>query len=251
MTELHAAVEEYLTIRRALGFKLEREGHLLPKFADFLESKGARTVTTELALDWATQPRQGAPAWWSNRLSIVRCFARYLSAIDPSTEVPPVDLLPGLSGDRRATPYLYTEAEIAALMVAARAMRNPLTAATCETLIGLIAVTGMRIGEAMGLDRNDVDWTRGLLTVRHGKFNKSREIPLHPSTLDALRAFARLRDERCPDPRRQASSSPPREPGSATAPSTASSADWCATPVYSRGRLGAGRVFTTFATASP
>jgi integrase len=201
MTQLHAAVEEYLTVRRALGFKLASEGHLLAKFVDFLESKGATTVTTELALDWATQPPGASPTWWSNRLSMVRCFARYLSAFDPSTEVPPTDLLPNLSSNRRATPYLYSEAQLVALMAAARgALSSPLRSATLETLIGLLAVTGMRVGEVIGLDRDDVDWTRGVLTVRRGKFGKSREIPLHPSTLEALRAFARLRDERCPHP---------------------------------------------------
>lgn len=199
MTNLHIAVEEYVGIRRALGFKLQRELRLLNDFVDFVESEGAATLTTELALRWAMLPSESDPGWWWCRLSIVRCFARYMSAIDPSTEIPPMGLL--TKGDRRATPYLYSDAEIVSLLAAARTMRNALTAATCETLIGLLAITGMRIGEALRLNRDDVDWTRGLLSVSHSKFDKSREIPLHSSTLDALAAYERFRDERCPHPR--------------------------------------------------
>ena len=147
MTNLHIAVEEYVGIRRALGFKLQRDLRLLNDFVDFIESEGATTLTTELALRWSMLPGESNPGWWWCRLSIVRCFSRYMSAIDPSTEIPPMGLL--TKGDRRATPYLYSDAEIVSLLAAARTMRNALTGATCETLIGLLAVTGMRIGEAL------------------------------------------------------------------------------------------------------
>ena len=129
---------------------------------------------------------------------MVRGFARHLHVIDPGHEVPPPGLLPGRS--HRATPYLYSDADIAALMAAARGFRSPLRAATFETLVGLLAVTGLRIGEALRLDRDDVDLVEGVLTIRVTKFGKSREVPLHPSTVDALAAYARKRDRLCRRP---------------------------------------------------
>lgn len=198
MSELCTAVDDYLTIRRALGFKLEEPSHLLPQFVDFLERAGASTVTTELAVAWAKQPPDAHPNQWGRRMSAVRCFARHLQTLDPRAEVPPPDLLP--RSIRRATPYLYSEADIAALMQAARALRSPLRAATFATFIGLLAVTGMRAGEALRLDRDDLDEANSLLTIRNSKFGKSREVPLHQSTLEALQTYARMRDELFPRP---------------------------------------------------
>ena len=134
--------------------------------------------------------------WWHQRLAIVRGFARYLQASDPRHEVPPVNLLSAKF--RRAVPYLYSEAEIEALMRAAGRIRSPLNAATYQTLIGLLSVTGMRIGEAIALDRADVELPEGRLTVRRGKHGRSREVALHATTVTALDAYARLRDEFCP-----------------------------------------------------
>ena len=196
MNELRAAVNDYLTIRRALGFKLEEPSRLLPKFVEFIEQAGAYAVTTELAVAWAKQPPDAHPNEWARRMSAVRCFARHLQTLDPRTEVPPPDLLP--RSTRRATPYLYSEADITALLKAARALRSPLRAATFATLIGLLAVTGMRVGEALRLDRDDLDKANGLLTIRNSKFGKSREVPLHPSTIEALQTYARMRDELLP-----------------------------------------------------
>jgi integrase/recombinase XerD len=178
MSQLRTALDDYLWIRRALGFKLERAGRLLPQFVAYLERSGTRTITTELALAWAKQPADSQPEWWAHRMSEVRGFARHLHALDPRTEVPPVDLLPRQVC--RATPYLYTEADVAALMQGARALHPPLRAATYETLVGLLAVTGMRVGEAIRLDRDDLDWMSGLLTVRDTKFGKSRLVPHGP-----------------------------------------------------------------------
>jgi len=192
-------LDDYLSLRRALGFKLDRVGRFLPEFVDYLEAAGAHTVTTELALDWATQPPKDPAAWFAERLGIARGFAEYLTAIDPDTEVPPTDLLP--RRPVRAEPYLFTDAEIASLLTMARALHSPLRAATYETFVGLMAVTGIRIGEAIGLDRSDVDWESGLMTVRKAKFDKSRELPLHPSTLDALHNYATTRDRLCPRPK--------------------------------------------------
>lgn len=199
VTDLRAAAHEYLAIRRAVGFKLERAEPLLLGFVAFVESEGNGRITSELALRWATLPTDAAIGWWRGRLSVARCFARHMSAIDPGTEVPPTDLLPRVTaGSSRATPYQYSAADVAALSAAARSIRSTLAAATYPTLIGLLAVTGMRVSEALRLDRDDVDWNRGLLRVRDSKFDRSREVALHHTAVDALRAYARIRDERCP-----------------------------------------------------
>jgi integrase/recombinase XerD len=165
---------------------------------DFLERAGAQRITTELALAWAKLPVDARPHYWRQRLGIARAFARYVVTIDPASEVPPEDLLPATQ--RRVAPYIYSEAEIDALMHAARALRAPLHAASIETLIGLMATTGLRLGEALGLDRRDVDLRDGALHVRAAKQHKQREVPLHPTTADALREYARLRDRLCPMP---------------------------------------------------
>lgn len=198
MTNLRAVMADYLSLRRSLGFKLERPARQLPEFVDYLEAAGATTVSTELALAWATQPPKDRTAWCAERLSIARDFAQHLAAIDPATEVPPEDLL--RRRRRRAEPYLFSDTEIAALMAAARELSQPLVAATHETLIGLLAVTGMRVGEVIGLDRVDVDVDGNLLVVRNAKFGKSRQLPLHPSTAEALEDYARTRDRLCPKP---------------------------------------------------
>ncbi|HSS10907.1 MAG TPA: tyrosine-type recombinase/integrase, partial [Acidimicrobiales bacterium] len=128
----------------------------------------------------------------------VRGLARYLSTVDPSAQIPPTDLLAGRS--HRATPYPYSDGDVAALMEATRALRTPLRKATYYTLVGLLAVTGMRVGEAIRLDRDDVDWRRGVVTIRETKFNKTREIPLHPTTKARLADYDGRREALCPRP---------------------------------------------------
>jgi len=199
MSTLHQAAEDYLAIRRSLGFKLVAEGYLLASFADYAERTGARQLTADLALDWATLPAGKDPVWCAKRLSVVRGFARHLHTLDPATEVPPAGLLPQRT--RRATPYLYTSEEVARLMAAARALPSPLVAATYETLVGLLETTGMRVGEAARLDRADVDLDDGVITVVAGKFGRWREVPLQPGTVDALSSYARRRDALCPEPK--------------------------------------------------
>jgi integrase len=197
VSALHLALQDYLRVRRALGSKLEGHDRLLTDFVAYLEAAGAPAITTELALRWATLPGDDAhPAYLARRLRTVRGFARHLSAFDSANQVPPVGLLPEV--ECRATPYLYTEAEVTALMAAARSLRPALRAATYETLIGLLVVTGCRIGELIRLDRDDVDWDEGVLRIRDTKFGKSREAALHATTLDALRAYAGVREELCP-----------------------------------------------------
>ena len=199
MSALRQSVEDYLQVRRALGYKLTIHGRVLPQFVEFLEQRDATVITISLALEFATQPENASVVWWHQRLAIVRDFASYLRAFDPRTELPSAELLPAKF--RRAIPYLYSEAEIEALMAAARGIRSALKAATYQTLIGLLAVTGMRIGEALALDRDDVELSEARLTVRRDKNGKSREIALHPSTVIALAAYARVRDELCPHPK--------------------------------------------------
>ena len=193
---LRDQVADYLTIRRALGFDLVGAGRLLDQFVGFTETAGADTITTPLAVQWATLPPAGSPVWYAQRLSVVRCFARWLHSIDDDTEVPPADLLPAHA--RRATPYLYSETDITALMTAAGQLRSPLAAATMQTFIGLLFATGMRRGEALGLDRGDLDPSAGVLTIRDTKNHKPRQLPLHPSTVAALTAYEARRDRLCP-----------------------------------------------------
>jgi integrase len=198
MTDLHEAVREYLALRRSFGFKLVEAERLLNQFVDHLEARGAGTVTAALALEWATAPSGAGPWWWRGRLNIARCFARYLSAFDPATEVPPTELLAVKAP--RAVPYVYSEADMVALMGAAGRLSPSLRAATYSTFIGLVAVTGMRGGEAVALDDSDVDLMEGFITINQAKFGKCRELALHPSTVRALMGYRATRQRLCPRP---------------------------------------------------
>jgi len=199
MGEMSKALEEYLAVRRALGFKLHSAGRVLRRFVEFAEREGESFITRKLTLRWATQPADAQPAHWAGRLGMVRRFAEYVSATDPRTEIPPQELLPYRY--HRKPPYIYTDVEILNLIRAAKQLPPPggFRAQTYSTLIGLIAVTGMRIGEPIGLDRKDVDLKQGVLTVHQAKFGKSRLVPLHPSTTEKLTEYARFRDRLCPN----------------------------------------------------
>ena len=190
MTRLQAALEDYITIRRTMGFKFEDSAKLLSGFVAQLEHDGSQVITSVAAVAWATAAG-GHPNWWGKRLSMVRGFARYLQSLDSEHEVPPTGMFP--TRPCRATPYLYSQDDVARLMVASRSLRPASWARTMESLTGLLAVTGMRIGEVIRLDISEINWADGLLTVRSGKFGKSREVPLHPSTLAALRAYSEHR----------------------------------------------------------
>jgi integrase len=196
MSALGDCAEEYLSTRRALGYKLVKQARLVTQFVDHLDRLGATRITTETALSFAMNPENAQPIWWQQRLSAVRGFACYMVTIDPATEVPPGNLLRGAVS--RAVPYLYTSSEIIELMASTAVLRPVLRAATYETLIGLLAVTGMRIGEAIALQRDDVDLERGLITIRFSKFDRERLVPLHSSTTAALGSYAARRDERFP-----------------------------------------------------
>jgi integrase/recombinase XerD len=191
-------LNEYLALRRGLGFKLRGHESVLRKFVVFLQARSVEFVTTGLALEWAQQPQQASPAHRARRLGMARDFAQYLSARDPRTQVPPRDLLPGKA--RRAQPYIYSDAQILRLVQAAARLkpRDGIRPRTYGTLFGLLAVTGMRLGEVVGLKDPDVDLREGLLTVRQSKFNKTRILPVHSSTQETLRAYARERDRLVP-----------------------------------------------------
>jgi integrase len=196
MSALEQRLGEYLAVRRALGYKLARAEKLLALFLAWLEERDQRVITTALALEWATLPPATGSNWHRHRLTVVRGFAAHLHALDPAHEVPPADLLPARK--LRAVPYLYSDAEVLALMDAASVIPTPHRAATMRTLIGLLATTGMRVGEAIRIDRGDIDDRHELLVVRDSKFGKSREVALHPTTVWALRAYLRRPDRPVP-----------------------------------------------------
>ena len=196
MSSLHEILDDYLATRHAMGYKLQHADRRLLEFVESVLAQGGSSITTKLALQWATKPAGASPRWWATRLGMVRQFALYAQSFDPRTEVPPHHLLP--SPSRRLTPYIYSKEDIARLLEEAQMQRDRCSASTDMTLLGLIAVTGMRVGEAIRLDRRDLDHDRGLLVVRGTKFGKSRELPLHPSTVEALGRYARSRDRLLP-----------------------------------------------------
>lgn len=199
MSALRTAAEEYLAMRRTLGFKLTTQGRQLMSFVGFCEDRSADHLTADLTIEWATRTRRGSSdeVYQARRLDVVRIFARHLRALDPATEVPPLDVLSRRY--RRIQPYLYAPAEITALMDTAGGLAPASRAATWRTLIGLLAVTGMRPGEACRLRTSDVDLDDGTLVIADSKFNKSRQVFLHPATAAALRAYQRTRDQ-MPEP---------------------------------------------------
>lgn len=188
--------KQYLLMRRSMGYKLQQHGQLLLDFVRFLDAAGAPHLTTAHALAWAALPADGAPEWWHGRLGVVRAFARYLLVFDPQTQVPEASLLP--DGAHRATPYIFADQELDRLLIAAGELTPGFRALTYRTYISLVAVTGMRRSEATDLDLTDIAWEEGLLSIREAKFRKWRQLPLHPSTVVALRAYVDERDRNFP-----------------------------------------------------
>jgi integrase/recombinase XerD len=194
MSSLSKSLRDYLRVRRGLGFKLQEDGNALADFVRFLDRYGATYITTEIAVRWAMQPIHAQPVYRARRLRMVRLFAQYRSASDPRTEIPPAGLLP--NGYRRKTPYIYSDKEINELMAQANQLPSKvgLRPRTYATLLGLLTVTGMRIGEALALDHDDVDLSESVIKVRNAKHGKSRLIPIHESTRKALADYAYRRD---------------------------------------------------------
>ena len=194
MSELQEAVEKYIALRRSLGFELREPARLLRSFIAFMDGEGASHISVELAVRWARQPASAQPATWARRLSTVRRFALWHRAESPKTEVPPEGLLPYRY--RRKQPYIYSDSEIRRLVRVSGRLPSPrgLRALTYSTLFGLLAVTGMRLSEALALDRKDVDLDEAVLTVRRTKFAKSRLVPVHATTRAALLGYTKARD---------------------------------------------------------
>jgi integrase len=187
--------QEYLDYRRRLGFQLQTAGQMLLEFARYADRVGhTGPLTTDLAVRWARLPVGASPLYQAQRLEAVRCFARHRAIFDPATEVPPERLLG--PAHRRPDPYIYSEAELAALLAAASRLASPtgLRPRTYTTLIGLLICTGLRISEALKLSRGDIDWGHAWLMIRGSKFHKSRLVPLHPTVVPVLREYARHRD---------------------------------------------------------
>lgn len=191
VTGLPEHLDSYLRIRRAVGFKLARTELLLNDFLRYLDERHHEVVTIDAAISWAGLPPNGQSNWRANRLSVVRGFARHLHVIDPAHQVPPTKIFP--TPKARADPFFYSSGDITALMNAANLLASPLRATVMETIVGLLSVTGLRIGEALRLDLEDINPLDGILAVNDSKFGKSRRVPLHPSTVDALNAYLHIR----------------------------------------------------------
>jgi integrase/recombinase XerD len=245
MIEFDCHVRDYLTMRRALGFKLRSEGQMLVQLAGYLERAGAQHLTTELALCWAQLPQNVAPISWAQRLGAARGFATYLKTIDPATEIPPRGLLPATAP--RPTPYLWSPTDVTRLVQAAGQLQPPLRAATHEALFGLIAATGIRLGEALALSRGDVALIEGVLTIREAKFGHTRLVPLHPTVTDALAATCSIATGSAGNPSRTRSSSPPSERRSARVCITRSTNS---PPTSGCAPRRSGPAFTIFGTVS-
>jgi integrase len=192
MTNLRQAIEEYLAMRRSLGFKLREAGTGLLDFAAFMERRRASYITQALALAWAQEPTNAQPSHWASRLCYIRQFARYRSATDPRTQIPAPGLLP--FQPKRARPYLYSNTEIGQLLHATLNMPlSPKHRGPCALLpwvyyclFGLLSVSGLRLGEARNLELKDIDLKAGVMTIRGGKFGKDRWVALHASTCKVL-----------------------------------------------------------------
>jgi site-specific recombinase XerD len=193
MNSLRDATDEYLTIRRQLGFKLVSAGYQLQNFVKFMESQGAEYITTNLSLQWAAQPADVMPRYLAQRLDAVRQFARYRAVTDPRTDIPGADLLSRHA--QKVKPYHYTDREIIQLMQAAVSLppREGLNKYSLKYIIGLLAATGMRIGEILNLTDQDIDYEQSLIVVRESKFGKMRLVPVHHSTISALKQYVKHR----------------------------------------------------------
>ncbi|MFI5895587.1 tyrosine-type recombinase/integrase [Actinoplanes sp. NPDC051513] len=200
MNGLREHLEDYLRLRRSLGHQMAEAAWLLPDFVAFMDGRGQSTVTIQALLAWVRFREDEVVTTVSpRRVTAVRGFARYLSGIDPDTEIPPLGLMPYRR--RWRPPFLYSDTEITALIAAAEAIEPPLRAATYRTLLGLLAASGLRIGEAISLDGADIDWAQGVLLIRESKFDKSRLVPLHDSVIRALREYDILRRGTTPRPK--------------------------------------------------
>jgi integrase/recombinase XerD len=196
MSQLSTSLKAYLSLRRSLGFKLKEAGRALPQFVAFLNRRGVQSITTKLTIQWAAESPTAKPAYRAQRLSLVRGFAKYLSGLDPRTEIAPPGVLP-YGGNRRRKPHIYTKEEIQRLLQATQAADSlrPIRSKTYATIFGLLAVTGMRLSECLNLDDAEVDLAEAVLTIRGSKWRKSRLVPIHATTVRKLAAYRRERNQ--------------------------------------------------------
>lgn len=204
MKTLDSGIEDYLELRRALGFRLKKDADLLSDFSLFLRERGEHRITTSRAMEFAKLSCQASTEWQARRLMAIRNFARYWQAVDSSTEIPPHGVFKRLK--QRAKPHIYTDDQIAGLVSAALAVHcgQGIAELSYATIIGLLAVTGLRIGELMGLKSQDIDLTAGRLTIHSSKRCNSRIIPIHDSTIERLQAYAERRFQLFPDSKEEA-----------------------------------------------
>ncbi len=198
-------VDAYLIARRAMGYQLKIEGEQLKRFACYSDERCHHgPITTDLALAWANASKQASSSYRARRLEVVRCLARYCALFEPDTEVPSQNLLG--SAHPRKTPYIFSDKEIEDLMTAAGKLepQGGMRPVTLQCLFGLLAATGLRISEALKLARDDVNLPCGLLLVRETKFTKSRYVPIHTTTVNALRVYTNIRQQLIPEPHDQA-----------------------------------------------
>jgi integrase/recombinase XerD len=188
-------LKDYFAMRRKLGFKLRKHEETLRSFMNFFEKQQDSYLTTGLALKWARIPKNTDPAWWTERLSMLRGFAAYWKTIDPRTEVPSLHIL--LPQYKRPMPHIYSDQQIVQVLASTQKLPTEDTN-TYWTLFGLLLATGMRIGEALALDNKDVDLKQGVITVHNTKLNKSRILPLHKTVPPVLKQYVRQRDKRFP-----------------------------------------------------
>lgn len=196
MNSLRAGISDYLELRRSLGFRLKKDGQLLLDFATFMEQRHATHILAKLAVQWAQQPASTDANYHAGRLRAVRSFARYRILTDPRTEIPATDLLPRHRSTFR--PYIFSEEEVRRLLAASLQRRRgakPISRWSRYAILGLLRVTGMRVGEVLNLDLEDVDLDTGVLTIRNAKFGKDRLVPVHATTCEVLKTYRQHRDE--------------------------------------------------------
>jgi integrase/recombinase XerD len=203
MKSLATSLDDYLTIRRSMGYKLYETERLLIQFINFLDDKNERHITTALALEWAMLAKNTSRAHCSRRLSVIRLFAQYYQGDDQQTQIPPYHLLS--QKPCRSHPYIYSDNEIRELLIASQSLSSHgLREHTYFTFFGLMVVTGCRISELLSLNQDDFSKDNGWIIIRNSKFNKSRLLPLHQSTINQLNKYIKIRDKLHPSPQTNA-----------------------------------------------
>lgn len=188
-------VQDYIAYRRDLGYSLTADASQLLNFARFADQLGQKRLTAAFAIEWAKASKKQTSITWTRRIVVLRGFAKYWHRFDPMTEIPPLGLFGPIG--RRLTPHIYTEDEVMAILSATARLRplKGLRPATCYTVFGLMASTGLRLSEVLNLTRTDVNFDSGILNIQGAKFCKQRLVPLHPTVVGQLKNYAERRDQ--------------------------------------------------------